>query len=495
MRIRNLKPRAIEFFHKHKFKILLGVLAFILFYFYKKPFIIEGSGSLDWDAYGYIKDIYWNQISFLMWGRIGYIFFFSTVWKILNAFNFPILEFHNAVRLFNIIFASFSIVFFYLTIKNIFKNKLIAIGSSLILLFSKDFINYSGRVYTESMMIFFIILSYYFFTKSFESKKSWHLYLSAALFGFAFEIRESALLSIFFFLVYYIYKRKDSTFTLKNYSVFCITMFITAMIGPFIIYLMQGQKYINQILYWSKFQKGTVVSYPIMLRLGHVYQNITDGFGFLVLPLLGMIILSFKHKYKELLIAISLIIPILIYTFYGNMLERFFIIGYLGLSLFTAITLFYIINYLQFSRTLRKYAFIMLLIILLIVNFINFHSELKEEQKYALYVEQYGLHLLNDFPENTEYIIGARRQALNYFIDLTEPKPKKGTIGLGGTPDEFKEKIKKKLLENKTIVIDPNQFYFPDETENVKKILNDYPSYKDRQGLYILNKNISLIKS
>jgi hypothetical protein len=476
--------KLINFFKKYKFEILLGILSFILIYYYKKPFIIEGTGPLDWDGYTYLRNIYNHQISPLMLGRMGFVYFFAIIWNIFKIFNFSILNFHHVVRFMNIAFASLTIVFFYLMIKNIFNNKLIGIGSSLLLLFSKDFINYSGRVYAESMMIFFIVLSFFFFVKSFESNKVWQLYFAAFLFGFAFEVRESALFSILFFLVFFIFK-KSKTFTIKNYFIFCTIMFITAVIGPLIIYLIEGQSYLNQILYWKKFQEGTMVSYPLIYRLISVYNKIIDGFGILLFPLIGTIIMIIKRKYKELLIAISLALPIVAFTFYGHMLERFFIVGYLGLSLLVSAALFYLIDYFSFLKDKKKFVYLLILFILIGIHFLNFHNELIREQEYAKEVEKYGLHLLNDFPENSLLIVGGRSELMHYYTHLTNSK--KEIIGPGKESVENLNKTFEKILYNNgTIVFDPNQFYFSRAKENIMKAISFYDSERNPDGFYVI---------
>jgi hypothetical protein len=482
LNILNKKNKLLEFFKKYKFEILLGIFAFILIYYYKKPFIIEGAGPLDWDGYSYLRNIYDHKIAPLMIGRMGFVYFFAIIWDIFKIFNFSILNFHHVVRFMNIVFASLTIVFFYLMIKRIFNNKLIGLGSSLLLLFSKDFINYSGRVYAEAMMIFFIVLSFFFFTKSFESSKVWQLYLAAFLFGFAFEVRESALFSILFFLVFFIFK-KSKSFTIKNYFIFCVIMFVTAVTGPLVVYLIKGQDYINQILYWINFRKD--ISYPLIYRLVRVYNNIIDGFGMLILPLIGTIIMFIKRKYKELLIAVSLALPIITFTFYGHMAERFFIVGYLGLSLLASAAIFYLIDYFSFLKNKRIFVYLLILFILLGSNFFNFHNELIREQKYAKQVEQYGLHLLNDFPENSLLIVGARSNLMKYYTHLTNSK--KEIIG----PDKksvenINQTFREKLSINKTIIFDPSQFYFLGARENIIELISFYDYEKNSDGFYII---------
>jgi 4-amino-4-deoxy-L-arabinose transferase-like glycosyltransferase len=481
--------KPLEFLLKHKYEILLTLFSFIVLYYFKKSFIVN------WDGYEYIKDIYFHRRSVLLLGRLGYIYFFIPVWDILRiVFDFSILNFHHVVRLFNILFGSLIVAFLYLIIKKIFKNNLIALGSAFILLFSKDFIRYSVSINTEVMMIFFIILSFYFYVISFEKKNSIYLYFSAFLFGYAFEVREVALFSILFFLAFYFSKKDLKIFNLKNYILFLTIMFFASILGPLIFYFIEGDKYIGSILYHLNVDKTLSISsfnkFIILNKLIKAYDVIREGFGILLFAWLGFIILIFKKRYRELLIIFSLFLPIIILTFYGGQDQRYFIVGYLSLSVLTSISLFYLIRYLCMFSKIKKYKkhiYLIFLLIMLSFNFFNFYDDLINENDYSKHLEKYGLGLLNGYPDNVVFLIGWRSSLMgHYYIPLTGSKKKVIWSGWAWPGRNLNRRVENYLSQNKTIIIDLSH-YNGNERRDVESLMSIYKPKKNSRGLYIIS--------
>ena len=176
------KLNYMSFLSENQLEILLVIFSFLLFYYFRLDFIRE------WDTFGYIQNIYYHSRSGLDLGRPGFIYFFIPIWELCSKFfKMPILEFYHVVLVADLIFSSLTIPLVYLITKRITRNKLIALGSAIILIFSKDFIRFAGDTLIEPMMIFVIVLSYFLYVKSIDKKSLFYFYLSAFIFGYAFE--------------------------------------------------------------------------------------------------------------------------------------------------------------------------------------------------------------------------------------------------------------------------------------------------------------------
>jgi len=489
--------KLFKFLVKYKYEILLTLFSFILLYYFKKSFPVT------WDDFRYIEKIYLHERSNLLLGRPGFVYFFMAIWDILRTlFNLSIFEFHHVVRLFNIAFGSLTVLFLYLTVKKIFKNDLIAMGSALIFLFSMDFIRFNSYIITEPMMLFFVILSFYFYTVAFEKKKPIYLYLSAFLFGYAFEVHEPALFFILFFPAFYICKKDLKIFSSKNYLVFVAIMLITALSGPLLIYLNEGQGYIESIAHVLSMDKTLTLSSSINSfsplfteKVAYAYNLLRSDFGCpsLLFALLGAFVLLFKKRYKELLIVLSLFVPDIIFTFYANGTTRYFISGYFALSMLASVFLFYltagICRSLNISKY-RKHVFFLFLFVLLCFNFINFHNLWVNEANYTKHLESLGLNLTKNFPaENTVFLLGDEKSPLiDYYLVLSNSKQEVICSGWEWPSQKLNETIMNYLSENKTIVVDTNlsQFSIEEQREEMEQLISSYELENASMGLFII---------
>ena len=475
------KSNCVSFLSHNLLAMLLVIFSFLLFYYFKLDFITE------WDSYGYLIDIHGHFKSSLFLGRFGFISFFMLIWELCSKFyKMPILNFYHVIIFVNLIFSSLTILLVYLITKKITRNKLVGFGSALILIFSKDFIRYAGNTLIEPMMIFMTVLSFFLFITAINKKNLFCFYLSAFIFGYAFEVKEAAILSILFFPAFLLTKSESKYFTVKNYLFFILIFLETAFIMPFYWYLKDRNKYIYDIVYYAQHNNRFIFSY-----WQEVYNIMKHGFGILLLPLMGLIILLLRKKFTRLLLIITLFIPNIIFSFYGDRVERYFVFGYISLSILTAYCFYYIVEYFKLIiksfKSVLSVCFLILLILWSSWNFTGFYNSLINDKVYSKYLEEYGLRLLYIFPENTVFILGDHTALMDqYYIRFNGSQKK--TIWPGWTwPHEGLRKVIENYLScNKRIIIDFSGFIRPSIQAEKQDILKLLPSYKVK----ILSENI-----
>ena len=467
------KSNYSSFLSRNRLPMLLAVLSFLLFYYFKLHFIIN------WDNFSYIQNIYAHLKNQLGLGRLGFIYFFIPIWELCSKFfKMPILKFYHVVMITNFIFLSLTVLLVYSVTKSITRNKLIALGSAIILTFSRDFIGLAGNVFTEPMMIFMIILSYFCYVVAINKKSLFYFYLSAFIFGYAFEVKEVALFSILFFPAFLLTRREPKYFSVKNYLLFILIFFVTALIMPCYFYFKEGNNYIHDIIRSASWNK------LILSNWQQVYDVMKYGFGILLFPLAGFIILLLRRKFTKLLIIFTLFTPSIIFSFYGCRDKRYFVFAYISLSILTAYCFFYIIQYakliLRFSKKHSILYFSILLICLASWNFAHFYRPLIEDKEYSRYLQGYGLKLLSSFPENTVFIIGDRSALMgHYYIPLTKSRKDLIWSGWDWPGKRLGEVVERYLSNGKKIIIDLDGFrWYRHEKQDLMKLISSYRTKK-----------------
>ena len=447
------KPNYAGFLLHNRLPILLVVLSFLLFYYFKLDFVSE------WDGFGYIKNIYDHSRSNLNLGRPGFVYSFIPVWELCNkVFTMSILEFYQVITAANLIFSSLIILLAYQIAGRITRNKLIALATAITLIFSRDFIRLAGNTLIEPMMIFMVVLSYFCYVTAINRKNLFYFYLSAFIFGYAFEVKEAALLSIFFFPVFLSLASNESKyFKAKNHLLFIVIFIVAALLMPFYFYLKDGEKYLHSIYSTASHNRFHFGNWQ------QIYRIMKYGFGIVLFPLVGFIILLIRKKYTKLLVVLSLFIPNIIFSFYGNMDNRYFVFGYISLAILTGYCFFYTIGYaqlvLKFSKKALPLYFSIFLIVLASWNFANFYRPLIKENEYSKYLQGYGLMLLNNFPENAVFIIGDRSALMGqYYIPFTKSRKKLIWSGWSWPRKELGKVVERDFSRGKRIIIDLGKY-------------------------------------
>lgn len=185
-----------------------------------------------------------------------------------------------ALRLPSAIFGILSIVMFYLTMKEIFKNQIdnskLIILNSLILLTSRWFLNFSRFAFEPTLLLFLELTSIYFFIKTVNHKKTISLILSGIFAGLAFN---SYTPGRFFFilplgfliikLVNPLTRKQYKNITIKQLLFFSIPFLIT--ITPLVISLSTiKDTRIDQLFFWRNHQ------ITIEKKISGTFQNISS---------------------------------------------------------------------------------------------------------------------------------------------------------------------------------------------------------------------------
>ena len=477
----------MNFLSENQLEILLVIFSFLLFYYFRLDFIRE------WDTFGYIQNIYYHSRSGLDLGRPGFIYFFIPIWELCSKFfKMPILEFYHVVLVADLIFSSLTIPLVYLITKRITRNKLIALASAIILIFSKDFIRFAGDTLIEPMMIFVIVLSYFLYVKSIDKKSLFYFYLSAFIFGYAFEVKEVALFSIFFFPALLLTRSESKYFSVKNHLFFILIFLVTALIMPVYFYAREGNRYIRDILLTSSWNKLNFSNWQ------QVYDIMKCGFGILLFPLIGFIVLLLRSKFYKLLVIFTLFIPNIIFSFYGHRESRYFVLGYISLSILTAYCFFYIVQYSKFvlrlpNKHLSVYFYIILMCLAL-YNSIYFYQPLIANKEYAKSLRIHGLMLLNSFPENTVFIVGVYSALMGqYYIPLTRSRKQLIWSGWNWPHKRLEKVVGRYLSHGKRIIIDLDGFQWrQDEKQDVARLIASYKTKEAGNNLIELYKCIPL---
>jgi hypothetical protein len=456
----------------HYVELGLFFLSLSVFIYLKKDFVCG------WDCFEYIKAMYLERHSSLFFGRMGYVYFFIPIWNFVKIFGVSILDFHHFVRYTNILFASLTVVVFYLLVTKLFQDKIVGAGAALLLLFSKDFVAYATSIHTEIMMMCVLVVSFYFYVAAHEKKVNGLLYLSGFFFGYALSIRERAVFTAIFFFTYFLIGRNQQKFTFRNYCYFTIIIIATAGIGPLIVLLTQGMDYLRVGLYGTQF-------YTLHLTIEdaqHVYRILRDGYGLLLISYLGFIFLVVEKQFRKLAYSLSLFLPVVILTFYGQAAPKYFVVGYFSLAMLEAYALKYITKALRFPHILYALG----VLTLALMNVIDFVPEIQEDNEYCNSLETYGLRLLEIAPESSVFLVGKHSSLIgHYFIPLTQSSHSVVWSGWSWPGDNLTNVIRKFTKNNRTVIVD-FATYSGDERQDLINALHEFDFMWFSDGLHTL---------
>lgn len=303
-------------------------------------------------------------------------------------------------RLLSIIFGSLSIVILFLLTKNLFGKK-IAIISSFLLTFS-PFILLNTLAEMDIAMMFFILLSCYFFILGLKNKNKKNLLLSSLFFGIAILTKTIAATFLPAFIIFYFYYQKTQNKNKKLITKESVKIWIYFIIILFILltpiftfnYLLYKDKGILDVQFARFLGIGNKVYEPIMSTMEKFsFSNVLFGWdgsnpGFLE---------GLKFYYNmDLLILILFIIGIVLAyrrkPLWANFLSLLFIFPFIFLAgtsllpyhfsfatpilcIFSAFTVITITNRLNQLLKIKKKLILFVLAILFIVSmFITLNS-------------------------------------------------------------------------------------------------------------------------
>ena len=207
--------------------------------------------------------------------------------SLAKVFGLPIIPYLTPF------FSVLGLIFFYLIINYLFKNKSLALISALLLSIFPAWIYYSARgMYHNILYLSLLIIGLYFLFKLFHLKNPYLLYfLSGLLIGFSIITRTSEVVWIIFTVLFIFI----SNFKRINWAGFIL--FLSALWLPALLLF-----YHNQILYGAFISAGYRAIIPAggigeAIRSGILFQILVTPFGFNIKSIL---LNTFNYLYQLL---------------------------------------------------------------------------------------------------------------------------------------------------------------------------------------------------
>lgn len=276
-------------FFEFGFLIVLLFFSCVVFYF------IDVNQGFWWDEGVYLglaKNLYSGKGYFINLGQESFRppffpFLISVLWRLVGISEF-------SVRVLIGFFAIFSVVLIYFFSKKLYGEE-VAFWSALILSTSHMFLFYTFKILTETVFIFFSILSAFFYYLAFEKDKRYFL-MAGILMALSFLTRYPGMVLFAFYLVYPLALPKGASIFKERLYWLGIVLFFVCLIPWF---------WLNQVNYGSPIKALFVETQTVTGEwyVGEWYYYFTHWFemfgliGLFVVP--GLIISLFKIKNKK----------------------------------------------------------------------------------------------------------------------------------------------------------------------------------------------------
>jgi hypothetical protein len=277
-------------------------------------------------------------------GRYGSVLVNLLVYSPLRLLK-HVLSAEKTVILTNALFASLSVLLLYLFLVKIFENQFISFSSALLFSVSPVFLSISTRGKPHGIEIFFILTSFLFVASFHEKKRPIHLALSSFSIAFSVLVRESAIIFIPLYILFYLNPEIRSGGVSFEKGVLEKRNIFTALV-PLVIVLFLGMYYyLYDVFFKTLFQRSTgIVSfegfYSESLPYAIADLNFNLGFFGLLTALLG--ILVFYKKFENKFYLLFFIIWASTLFYFGNTTgyaPRFLAAVSIPFFLFIALTL------------------------------------------------------------------------------------------------------------------------------------------------------------
>jgi len=325
-----------------------------------------------------------HAINFINSGKLQ-IMDQDPVWFFLTDLSYKIFGINLfAARFLAVLFGSLSIIVLYLIIKLLY-NKALALISSIILTFSSFHILMSLAEMDVAMM-FFVLLSMYFFIKALKDKKNINLILCYLFLGIAILVKQIAITFIPAFIIYFIYYKSKlkEKITFKQILTFILIMFIISLPVLTFNYLLYKEKGLVDLQFSRFFGiaketykpiEATIQPFSLNTLLFNNNPGIVIGTKFFwnfdklifILGILGFIIALLTKKGHLLLWILIFLFPF-IFLSGTSLLEYHFIFGVPIFAFFGAIFLEFLSERLSKFKLKKNIILAIFLLIIIIFN-------------------------------------------------------------------------------------------------------------------------------
>jgi len=484
-----------------KYLILLFIIGFIL------RVIVANNISPNADEMLHAP----HAINFINSGKLQ-IMDQDPIWFFLTDLSYKIFGISMfSARFLSVLFGSLSILILYLIVKLLY-NKKIALISSVLITFSSFHILMS-LAEMDVTMIFFVLLSLYFFIKHLKENENKDFILSTIFLGISILVKQISIMFIPALIIYYIYhkiKLKEKI-DYKKILIFVLILFIISVPVLTFNYLLYKDKKLVD-LQFSRFLgiaketykpiEATIQPFKLdVLFSGNDPGIIKGGLFFwqfdkliLILGILGFLISIIIKRDFWFLMFLCFLFPF-IFLSGTSLLEYHFIFGIPILAIFGALFIDFISNKLSKFKINSNLIISILLIFIIIFNFyfliernIFSKGEVTKMMEYNKNIEKDSLvivdsriyrgrivwmfndqHFLEssyfpDFLNNIKNLEGEPKQIKTYFVECTTDDCGWGTIsnqqGFNTSMEQIVDFFKKNSNHLKTISTRDNEHYF-----------------------------------
>lgn len=361
------------------------------------------------------------------------------------------------------LFASFSVIILFLFIQKIFNNKLISLFTALLFSISPIFLSVTTYGDSIGIEIFFILASFYLLASFHKNNSRFQLILSSCSIAFSIMVRESALLFVPFYVLFYINPiiKKDRNFIYLNQEVLKIRNLIAIFIPFLLIFGIYTYYVFHQILYNTLFAtdngSGSIVSF--MGFFSYMQHNATDDLYF-DLSIIGVIfviggLIIFIKLFENKFYFIFFLLWSGMFFYFGNTSTYSpYYLSIVSIPFYLLVSIF--LNYLYKKN---RFLGIICLFILIFVLFsqiqpiLDYRHKFSGEKDYALWVK-------DEIPHNSKVIVMNDAPFFNYYANLETISHPIGDIE--GTKKWVKD-INLLLKNNTNIYIVDSGFSYDDE--------------------------------
>jgi|SRR3972149_3418606 len=358
-------------------------------------------------------------------GRYG-----STIINLLTYIPYHLItgieSAEKTIILTEIFFASFSVIILFLFLQRIFDNKFISLIAALLFSISPIFLSVTTYGNAIGLEIFFILASFYMLADFHKTNSRIRLAMSSSFIAFSVMIRESALIFIPFYFLFYLnpviknsFTKDNGKFISFNQEVFKSRNLIAAFIPFLLIFGAYVYYFFYNILYKTLFipddGSGKIVEFLGFFSI--VFEKSIKDLIFdlnilgIVLFIGGLIIFwkSFENKFY----FIFFLLWAGLFLYFGNTSTYSpYYLAIISIPFFVFISVF--LNYLYKENRILGIiciAFIIFLLFAQIRPILDYRHKFSGEKEYALWVK-------DQVPSDSKVIVMNDDVFFNYYGHL-----------------------------------------------------------------------------
>lgn len=356
--------------------ILVAIILFISLSL--QVFLASKNTVLLWDENAYLANAksYFEEVNYAEDFRFPFLeLFIVPVWFLFGISNL-------AAQIIMVLFSVGTLLLFYLLSNFYFKRWWISFSLLVFFAFSKIFLFWSFRVYTDIPSLFFLLLSWYLFLYhwKFEQKNNWLLFFSGIAAMFAFYTRFPAGVALALGLIPLFYKQW------RHFLFFAfgaLTVFIPWSIRNVVLY--------NNPIWDLIAQYSVIATYnatqPLSMLLFFIYLSFGLSLLFIPFSFLKLFKERFFRNYQSLILICLIVIPY--YFFFVSLKLERYVLALFPLILFLIGIGFDYLSSLKFFKD-KYYYFLLVFVFILFLSLtlINNGVDYFKYEKSSIYCQK-----------------------------------------------------------------------------------------------------------